>query len=66
MRFPDTPPRTMPVTVINIDSGMTAAVISAARKLPSRKNSTAITSSAPSIRLVRTVAMVRSTRLVRS
>ena len=56
----------MPVTVMSMDSGMTAAVISAARMLPSNRNSTAMTSSAPSMRLVRTVAMVRSTRLVRS
>ncbi len=66
MRLPETPLRTMPETVINIASGMTAAVISAARRFPSSRNRTAITSSAPSTRLVRTVAMVLSTRLVRS
>ncbi len=57
---------TMPVMVISMVSGMTAAVIRAARRLPSSANSTAITSSAPSIRFVRTVAMVRSTSAVRS
>ena len=66
IRFPETPPRTIPVTVISMESGITAAVISAARMLPSNRNNTAMTSSAPSMRLVRTVAMVRSTRLVRS
>ncbi len=45
---------------------VTAAVISAARTLPSSRNSTAITSSAPSIRFYATVAMVRSTSAVRS
>ena len=43
---------TMPVMVISMVSGMTAAVISAARRLPSSTNSTTITSSAPSSRFV--------------
>ena len=48
-----------------IASGITAAVIKAARKLPSRRKSTTITSSAPSVRLRSTVRIVRSTRSVR-
>ena len=56
----------MPIAVISMDSGMTSAVISAARKLPSSRNSTAITSSAPSARLLVTVPMVASTSWVRS
>ena len=66
IRLPETPPRTMPVTVISIAIGITAAVISAARKLPSKTNSTTITSNAPSTRFFATVAMVRSTSAVRS
>ena len=66
IRLPETPPRTMPVRVNSIASGITAAVISAARKLPSSANSTTTTSSAPSTRLVATVPMVRSTSAVRS
>ncbi|MET0813890.1 MAG: hypothetical protein ABWX88_01735 [Pseudoxanthomonas sp.] len=42
------------------------AVISAARKLPSSRNNTTITSNAPSTRFFETVAMVRSTSAVRS
>ena len=56
---------TMPVNVNSMDKGITIAVISAARKLPSSKNSTATTSAAPSIRLVATVRMVLSTKMVR-
>lgn len=52
--------------VISIAIGISAAVISAARMLPSSRNSTAITSSALSARFVVTVAMVRSTSRVRS
>ena len=66
IRLPETPPRTMPVMVISIAIGITAAVISAARKFPSRSSSTTMTSSAPSTRFLVTVAMVRSTSEVRS
>ena len=59
------PIRTMPVAVISMVSGMTSAVISAARKLPSSRNRTTMTSSAPSARFFSTVAMVASTSLVR-
>ena len=57
---------TMPVMVISMESGITAAVISAARMLPSSRNSTTMTSSAPSSRFFCTVAMVLSTSVVRS
>ena len=66
MRLPLTRASTMPVIVSSIDSGITSVVTSAARKLPSSANSTAMTSSAPSSRFVRTVAMVLSTSVVRS
>ena len=56
----------MPVAVISIASGMTSAVMSAARKLPSSRNSTTMTSSAPSARFVATVSIVASTSSVRS
>ena len=46
---------TMPVIVNSIDSGMTQAVTIAARMLPRIRNSTAITSSAPSSRFFSTV-----------
>jgi hypothetical protein len=55
----------MPTAVISIAIGMTTAVMTAARKFPKSRNSTAITSSAPSDRLVATVAMVASTSWVR-
>ena len=47
-------------------SGITIAVISAARMLPRNRNRIAITRIAPSIRFFFTVAMALSTRLVRS
>ena len=56
----------MPVKVNSIASGITIAVISAARMLPKNRNNTATTSSAPSKRFFFTVAMAFSTRLVRS
>ncbi len=56
----------MPIAVISMAMGITSAVISAARKLPSSTNSTAITSRAPSERLRATVPMVASTNWVRS
>ena len=57
---------TMPVKVNSIESGITMAVISAARRLPRNRNSTAITSTAPSSRFFFTVAMALSTSTVRS
>ena len=56
----------MPVIVINMANGITSAVKKAARKLPKRTNSTTMTRSAPSNRLVWTVCKVLSTNLVRS
>ena len=47
-------------------SGITAAVINAARRLPNNKNNTATTSIAPSRRFLLTVAMALSTSAVRS
>src|SRR5690606_29704083 len=66
IRLPETPPRTMPKTVKSIANGITAAVISDALKFPSSRNSTTMTSRAPSTRFLDTVAMVRSTSAVRS
>ena len=60
---PDT--RTIPVIVNSMARGMTAAVISAARKFPSSRNRTTITSRAPSTRFFEIVCMVRSTSPVR-
>ncbi|MNC59670.1 hypothetical protein D3C75_1094960 [compost metagenome] len=56
----------MPVKVNSIASGITMAVINAARMLPRNRKSTAITRIAPSIRLVLTVAIALSTKVVRS
>ena len=44
IRLPETRFCTMPVMVSSIESGMIAAVMSAARKLPSSRNSTTMTS----------------------
>ncbi|MOA42145.1 hypothetical protein D3C78_1641740 [compost metagenome] len=56
----------MPVKVNSMDSGITIAVIRAARMLPRNRNRMAITRIAPSTRFFFTVAMAFSTRLVRS
>ena len=66
MRLPLISFSTMPVMVKSMESGMIAAVMSAARKLPSRRKRTTMTSSAPSSRFFCTVAMVASTSVVRS
>jgi hypothetical protein len=55
----------MPAAVINMVMGMTVAVMSAARTLPSSRNNTTMTSSAPSIRFFSTVAMVAFTSFER-
>ena len=57
---------TMPVIVINMAKGITAAVSNAARILPNKRNSTTITNNAPSKRFIFTVSKVFSTNLVRS
>ena len=66
IRLPETRLATMPVMVINIASGITIAVMIAARMLPSSRNKTTTTSRAPSTRLVSTVLIVRSTSSVLS
>ena len=66
IRLADTPDCTMPVMVASMDKGITAAVIRAARRLPSNRNSTTITSNAPSSRFFSTVAIALSTKVVRS
>ena len=55
------PDFSMPAAVSSMVTGMTAAVISAARILPSKRNRTAITSKAPSARFFATVFTVAST-----
>ena len=66
MRLPETLFSTIPVIIRRKDSGITAAVMSAARKLPRRTNRTTITSSAPSARFFSTVDTVASTSSERS
>ena len=66
MRFPEILVFTMPVMVKSMDSGMTMAVMIAARTFPSRSSRTTMTSTAPSKRFFFTVSMVASTSLVRS
>ena len=66
MRFPVMPSCTMPMTAIPIASGMASAAISAPRKLPSVKNRTTATSSAPSARLMATVLSMRPMNSARS
>ena len=66
IRFALTFALTMPVNVISIDSGITSAVISAARMLPRNRNRIAITRIAPSSRFFLTVATAFSTSTVRS
>ena len=66
IRLPETRFIAMPVIANSMLSGMTNATINAARILPNRANKTAITNTAPSNKLVRTVSMVLSTKVVRS
>ena len=49
----------MPISAMPIASGIASAAISAPRKLPSVRNSTTATSSAPSARLIATVFSMR-------
>ena len=65
IKLPETPRRFIPVAVISIVIGMTAAVINAARILPSSRNSTTMTRSAPSTRFFSTVAIVALTSFER-
>ena len=66
IRLPLMPKRSMPMTANRNDNGITIAVMAAARILPSIRNSTAITSSAPSTRFLDTVRMVALTSSLRS
>ena len=66
MRFPDTPPKVMPIRANKNDRGMAKATIKAARQLPSKNSNTATTRIAPSKRLCSTVAIVRSTTSLRA
>ncbi|MNT00579.1 hypothetical protein D3C72_1350160 [compost metagenome] len=56
----------MPVNVNSMASGITMAVMTAARILPRNRNRMAITNTAPSSRFFFTVLMALSTRTVRS
>ena len=60
MRLADTPNRRMPMNPTSIDSGITAATISAARTSRRKKNSTTTTSRLPSTKFRVSVAVVRS------
>ena len=66
IRLPLIPKRFMPITANRNDSGITSAVIAAARMLPSSRNSTTMTSSAPSVRFLATVLTVELTSTLRS
>ena len=66
IKLADTPACAIPVIVINMEIGITAAVMRAARKFPSRINNTTITKSAPSTRFLVTVAIALSTNVVLS
>ena len=66
IRLPDTFSPFIPAAVISMVIGITAAVTSAARTLPSNKNRATMTSSAPSVRLRSTVLIVASTSFDRS
>ena len=57
---------TIPVIVISMAKGITAAVSKAALIFPNNRNSTTITNNAPSKRFIFTVSKVFSTNLVRS
>ena len=66
IKLPDTLLPTIPVIANNILSGITMAVINAPVTLPSSSSKITTTNTAPSNRLVFTVSMVLSTRVVRS
>jgi hypothetical protein len=65
-KLPAIPKRSMPLKAKSIESGIAAATISPARRLPRNTNRTATTNSAPSSKFVCTVAMTWSTSSVRS
>src|SRR6266540_1942711 len=66
IRLPEMSKRRMRLAAISIESGMTVAVSNAPRQLPSSRMRTKITISAPSIRFLATVWIVRLTSSVRS
>ena len=57
-RLAGMPTSVSPRKVASSDSGITAATMAAARRFCKNKNSTSITSSAPSVRLANTVCRV--------
>ncbi|MNI38577.1 hypothetical protein D3C73_927270 [compost metagenome] len=65
IRFPLMPKRFMPMTANRKLIGIIRAVIVAARMFPSSRNSTTMTSRAPSVRFLATVFMVELTRALR-
>ena len=65
IKLPLMPSFTIPVLISKTVSGMTSAVISAARTFPSIRKSTTMTSSAPSPKFFATVDTVASTNLLR-
>ena len=66
IRLADTPNNCIMPSAKSIESGIAEATINPARRLPRNSTSTKTTISAPSIRLVCTVLMARSTKSVRS
>ena len=66
IRLPESPAAFITITANKSESGMVIATTRPARTSPSKSNSTATTSSAPSSRLVPTVRMVRATSAERS
>ena len=66
MRLPESPACIMPVKAINIDRGIAEATMRPDRRSPRNRNSTAMTRSPPSRRLLRTVVMTLDTKIVRS
>ena len=65
IRLPDSPVKYIAVTAASIESGIASATMTAARKLPSSNNRTAMTRKAPSARLWATVSRTRSIRSAR-
>jgi hypothetical protein len=61
MRFADTPNRFIAMNAKSNDSGITEAVISAARTFRRNRNRISTTSRPPSARFRKTVSVVRST-----
>ncbi len=62
IKFPETPKRFIIAIAKSIESGITEATINPPLKLPRKRISTKITIKAPSVRLVVTVPIARSTK----